>query len=169
MDILLALLALVLALAGIVGCIVPVIPGVVLGYAGLVCAWCASWSQLSAAALWMWLAVTVVVTLADYFLPGWMTRRFGGSRAGAIGATIGIFAGLLFVPWGIVVGPFVGAVVGELLHDRSDSGRAFRVGFGSFLAFIVGTGLKLAAAIAMFVLIVADTWAPFREWISGIF
>lgn len=169
MDILLSIGALALALVGIVGCVVPVIPGVVLGYVGLLCAWCTSYSHLSTSAVWIWLAVTVIVTAADYFLPGWMTRRFGGSRAGAMGATVGVIAGLFFVPWGVVFGPFIGAVAGELLNDRTDSAKAFRVGFGSFMAFIVGTGLKLAAAIGMFILILADTWAPFREWVGGLF
>ena len=169
MDTLLALLALILCLAGIVGCIVPVIPGVVLSYCGLLCAWAASSSQLSTSAVWLWLAVTVGVSLADYFLPGWMTRRFGGSRAGALGATVGVVVGLLFVPWGILLGPFVGAVCGELLHDRDNLDRALRVGFGSFLAFVVGTGVKLAAAVGILLLVLADTWAPFRERLVGLF
>lgn len=169
MDILLAGLALLFSLLGIVGCIVPVIPGVVLGYAGLLCAWGISGSQLADSAVWIWLAVTALVTLSDYFLPAWMTRRFGGSRAGAIGATVGIFAGLFFPPLGIVLGPFVGAVCGELLHDRDNLDKALRVGFGSFLAFIVGTGLKLAACLAMTALVVAELWSPFREWVVGLF
>lgn len=167
MDIFLSICALLLVFVGIVGCIVPIIPGVVLSYAGLLCAWCTSYSGLSSAAVWVWLAVTVAVSAADYFLPGWMTQRFGGSRAGAVGATVGVVAGLFFMPWGVVLGPFVGAVVGELLHDHSDTARAFRIGFGSFLAFIVGTGLKLAAAIGMFVLVVVDIWNPFKEWVSS--
>jgi len=168
MDVFLSLCALLLTLAGIVGCIVPVIPGVVLSYGGLLCASFASCSQLSSAAVWFWLAVAVAVSAADCFLPGWMTRRFGGSRSGAFGATLGIFAGFFFAPWGIVLGPFIGAVAGELLHDRSDVAQAFRAGFGSFLAFIVGTGLKLAASIYMFILVAADIWAPFREWVAGL-
>ncbi|MDE7004972.1 MAG: DUF456 domain-containing protein, partial [Alistipes sp.] len=83
MDVLLAILAFVLSVLGIVGCIVPVLPGVVLSYLGLLCAWGASYSQISAATLWLWLALTAAVSAADYFLPAWMTRRFGGSRAGA--------------------------------------------------------------------------------------
>ncbi len=80
---------------------------------------------------------------------------------------MGVFAGLFFGPVGIIAGPFVGAVAGELLNDRSDSAKAFRVGIGSFLAFIVGTGLKLVACIAMLALVVADIWAPFKAWIVG--
>ena len=85
MDITLSLLAFALSILGIIGCIVPALPGVVLSYAGLLCAYFTSYSQMSASALWLWLGVTVAVSVADYFLPAWMTRRFGGSRAGAIG------------------------------------------------------------------------------------
>lgn len=98
-----------------------------------------------------------------------MARRFGGSRAGSLGATIGIFVGLFFGPWGILLGPFAGAIIGELLHDSTDKGRAFKVGIGSFLAFAVGTGIKLTAAIGMFVLVIADTWGPFKAWVTAIF
>lgn len=134
MDITLSLLAFALSILGIIGCIVPALPGVVLSYAGLLCAYFTSYSQMSASALWLWLGVTVAVSVADYFLPAWMTRRFGGSRAGAIGATVGVFAGFfLFPPVGIFLGPFLGAVLGELLNDRSDVPKAFLIGFGSFL------------------------------------
>ena len=98
MDITLSLLALALSILGIIGCIVPALPGVVLSYAGLLCAYFTSYSQMSASALWLWLGVTVAVSVADYFLPAWMTRRFGGSRAGAIGATVGVFAGFFLFP-----------------------------------------------------------------------
>lgn len=65
------------------------------------------------------------------------------------GAAIGTVAGLFFMPWGLVLGPFVGAFIGEMLHDRTDNARAFRVAFGSFLAFVLGTGLKLVVSLLM--------------------
>ena len=103
MDIALSVLAFLFTIVGIIGCIVPALPGVVLSYAGLLCAYFTSYSHMSASALWIWLAITVAVSVADYFLPAWMTRRFGGSRAGAIGATVGVFAGFfIFPPIGII-------------------------------------------------------------------
>ncbi len=170
MDTTLAILAFLFALIGIAGCIVPALPGVILSYAGLVCAYFCSYSQISTAALLIWLAITLFVSVADYFLPAYMTRRFGGSRAGAIGATIGTVVGFFFIPpLGILLGPFVGAVIGELCHNREDISKAFLVGFGSFLSFIVGTGLKLIAAVGMFVHISADTYPVVREWFASIF
>ena len=89
------------------------------------------------------------VTLADYLLPAWITGRLGGSRQATRGAAIGTLAGLFFMPWGLVLGPFAGAFIGEMLHDRTDNARAFRVAFGSFLAFVLGTGLKLVVSLLM--------------------
>lgn len=170
MDIALSIGAFLLAILGIIGCIVPALPGVILSYAGLLCAYGCSYSTMSSATIWIWLAVTLAVSLADYFLPAWMTRRFGGTRSGAIGATVGVFAGFFFFPpVGIILGPFAGAVLGELMHDKQDVGKAFRSGVGSFLAFVVGTGLKLAAAIGMFVHIATDTYPVVRDWVTGLF
>mgnify|MGYP000040740336 CR=1 FL=1 len=170
MDITLSIAAFALSILGIIGCIVPALPGVALSYAGLLCAWFTSYSQMTSGAIWLWLAVTVAVSAADYFLPAWMTRRFGGSRSGAIGATAGVFAGFfLFPPVGIILGPFAGAVLGELLHDKSDPGKALLVGIGSFLSFIVGTGIKLVAAVGMLLHVAADTYPVLREWAAGLF
>ena len=94
-------------------------------------------------------AITVAVSVADYFLPAWMTRRFGGSRSGAIGATVGVFAGFFFFPpVGIILGPFFGAVLGRAAQRPPRRGaRRFWSAYGSFLSFVVGTGIKLAAAV----------------------
>ena len=146
MEVFLAIMAVVLAVVGAAGCIVPVLPGVVLSYAGLLCAFFREGSTLSTSLLWIWAVVVAVVSVIDYFLPAYMTKTFGGSRPATIGATIGAVGGFFFGPLGIIVGPFIGAMVGELLNNRNDMNRAIKVGLGSFLSFIVGTGIKLMAA-----------------------
>ena len=146
MEVFLAIMAVVLAVVGAAGCIVPVLPGVVLSYAGLLCAFFREGSTLSTSLLWIWVVVVAVVSVIDYFLPAYMTKIFGGSRPATIGATIGAVGGFFFGPLGIIVGPFIGAMAGELLNNRNDMNRAIKVGLGSFLSFIVGTGIKLMAA-----------------------
>lgn len=170
MDLFLAILALLLSVVGIIGCIVPALPGNVLSYAGLLLVACTDYAEIDAASLVLWFVLTLLVIAADFYLPAWMTRRFGGSRAGAVGATVGVFAGIfLFPPFGILLGPFFGAVLGELTHDRRDASRALRSGFGSFLAFVVGTGLKLFVALWLFGVVIAAVWPAFTNWIGTIF
>lgn len=171
MDIFLSIAAFVLSLLGIVGCVAPLLPGPALSFAGLLCAYGCSYSSISGTAVLLWLTATVIVTAADYFLPAYMTRLMGGSRAGQIGATIGLLVGMIFFfsVVSLILCPFFGAVIGELIHDRTDSGRAFRSGFGSFLAFAVGTGIKLVVCVGMFIHVVADSWAPLRDWTVSLF
>lgn len=170
MDVILSIAAFVLSILGIVGCIVPIIPGVAFSYIALLCAYLCSYSSISSTTLFIWLAITIFVCVIDYLLPAYMSRLFGGSRSGAIGATVGMIAGMIFfnIP-GVIIGPFVGAVLGELLNNKKDINKAFKVGFGSFLSFAVGTGLKFVAAVWMFVLLFADTYPVVRDWALSIF
>ena len=169
MDITLSIAAFALSILGIIGCIVPALPGVALSYAGLLCAWFTSYSQMTSGAIWLWLAVTVAVSAADQVVSA-DGEEVGDLGQAAIGATAGVFAGFfLFPPVGIILGPFAGAVLGELLNDRSDVPKAFLVGFGSFLAFVVGTGVKLAASAGMLIHVAADTYPALRDWFATTF
>ncbi len=154
MDTLLSILALLCCLTGVAGCFLPVVPGPPVAYLGMLLVHWTGYAHFSGESLALWAVVTGAVTLADYLLPAWITGWLGGSRQATRGAAIGTLAGLFLLPWGLVLGPFAGALIGEMLHDRSDNAKAFRVAFGSFLAFILGTGLKLAACIAMTVVVV---------------
>ena len=149
MDTLLSILAIVFGVVGCVGCIVPVLPGVALAYAGYVCLYFCSYSEISVAWLVVFGVLTLIVSVLDYVLPSYMTKKFGGSKRAAWGATIGVLVGLFLGPVGVLFGPFCGALIGELSLDSKDSTRAFRAAFGSFAAFIFGVGLKLACCIAI--------------------
>lgn len=143
---LLEILAIICTLVGVVGCVAPVLPGVPICYVGvLLCHWAGA--PFTTNQLVLWAIVAAAVTLLDNFLPALMTKRFGGSKAATRGSLIGIVVGFFAGPLGLILGPFFGALIGELTHDGSDSARAFKVAFGSFVAFICGTGIKLIAAI----------------------
>ena len=90
-----------------------------------------------------------------------------GMSAFGQGRVMGVRAGLNVTS--IDLGPFVGAVAGELLNDRGDFPKAILVGFGSFLSFIVGTGLKVVAAVGMLIHVTADTYPAIRDWFATLF
>ncbi len=154
MDILLLILAIVCALGGVVGSVVPALPGPPLAYLGM---WLAYWSgyvQFSTTTLAVWGAITVVVTVLDFMLAPWMTKRFGGSKAGTWGSTIGLLIGMIapLPPLvGPILGPFIGAYIGEKYFSGKDSSASLRSAFGSFIAFFVGTGIKLLSCAGMIV------------------
>ena len=158
MDTLWSILATLFGLVGCIGCVVPILPGVVLAYIGYICLYFCSYAEVSVTRLVVFGLLTLVVSVLDYILPSYMTKRFGGSKAGERGAMAGVLGGFIFGPIGVIVGPFIGAVVAELIYDGSDSARAFRSGLGSFLSFFVGTGIKLVLAMWMTIEVFVDVF-----------
>ena len=149
-EIILAIFAFLFLLAGLAGSVVPVLPGPPFSYVGLLLLQWSGYEGFSSGFLWLWAAITIFVIMADYFLPALMTRQFGGSRSATIGSILGLLAGLFFFPpAGLIIGPFLGALVGELIHNRTDSAKALKIAFGSFLAFILGAGTKLIITSVM--------------------
>jgi len=142
LDIVLVILGICLILCGFIGCIVPFIPGPPLSYVALLLLQITSFADFSVIFLLITASVTVIVTIADFVLPAWGTKKWGGSRAGTIGSIVGLVVGLFFLPIGIFVGPFAGAVLGELIAGRKTD-DALRAGFGSFVGFLFGTAIKL--------------------------
>lgn len=146
-DIILVVVGVCFLLVGLAGCILPVIPGPPLCYVALLLLQVSRFADFSAKFLVVTAAITVFITLLDYLLPVWGAKRWGGSRMGAVGAVIGLLVGLLFPPVGIIAGPFLGAVAGELISGRS-AHIALRAGLGSFIGFLFGAGMKLTVCLA---------------------
>ena len=149
MEIGLLIIALVAGVVGLLGVIVPVLPGTLLSFGGLVCAYFVTGSTITTTQLVICGVISVIVVLLDYLLPGYFTKIFGGTKAGITGATIGTFVGFIFGIPGIILGPFFGAVIGEMVGSKADIDRALSVGLGSLLSFLVGSGIKLIAGLYM--------------------
>ena len=147
MAIALSILAGLLLLIGFVGCVVPVLPGPIIGYCGLLVLIptekCPSTLLLVTMGL-----VVAAVTIADYVVPAIGAKKFDCSRWGTVGCFVGTIVGLFFVPVGILVGPFLGAFLGELIAMKP-IGAALKGGLGAFLGFLSGVFLKILACIAM--------------------
>lgn len=162
MDTFLAIAAIVCGIVGVLGAVLPILPGTILSYAGMVCAFCTTSSEISVRQLIVWGVISAIAILLDYVLPGYFSKTFGGTKEGIRGATIGVFVGMFFGPLGIILGPFVGAVAGEMSNNRNFA-QAFVVGLGSLLSFIVGTGLKLIVGGFMLYYIWADAFQVIKE------
>lgn len=146
-DYFLISLAIALILLGLIGCILPVIPGPPLAWVGLFVAKLTEFSSLSWTIVVVMAIITLVVTILDYLFPAWISREMGGTNWGAWGTIVGLIAGVaLLGPIGIVIGPFLGALVGEMLKRKSKDNQTnypWLSAIGSLLGFTLGVGVKL--------------------------
>ena len=143
MDYILIGFGIVLILLGVAGAIIPILPGPPLSYIGIILLHLTTKYQFTSKFLIIWAVLTIGVYILDYFIPIWGTKKFGGSKRGVWGSIIGLIIGIFFFPpIGIIVGPFIGAVLGELSIGKN-SKDALKSGLGSFIGFLTGTLLKL--------------------------
>ncbi len=149
MDIVIIIIAAILLLAGVVGCVIPIIPGPPIAYVGMLIMQLTDKYNFSVSQLIIWGIATAVVVALDYIAPTWGTKLGGGSTWGKWGCFLGTIIGLFcFPPLGIIIGPFVGAVIGELLHrGKSSDVNPLKAGLGSFLGFMLGFLAKLLLCI----------------------
>lgn len=152
MDIALVLIGFLLTLIGIIGSFLPVLPGPPLSWAGLLLLYLTK----AVPDDWWFLGITLVIaltaTVLDYVIPAAGTKKFGGSKAGMWGSIIGLLVAIFFPvlgPFGIIIWPFVGALLGELSQNQ-DQKRAWKAAFGSFIGFLTGTFLKFLIALIYF-------------------
>lgn len=155
----LIIFAILFAIAGIVGSVVPGIPGPPLSWIGMLLVFFADKvgdrpEPMSLAVLLIWLAVTIIVSVLDYIIPAKVTRLTGGHKAASTGALIGLFVGMFLTPIGVIAGSLGGAFLGELLVTNKGVWSAFKAGAGAFLGFMLGIGLKLCVSGVMAWLII---------------
>lgn len=162
MDVFLVILGLILVLLGIAGSVLPVLPGPILGWFGLLSVYLSSWVPVNRYVLGITLVLSVAIFILDYIIPSMGAKRYGGSKKGATGATLGMIAGLLLpIPLGFVIGAFAGAFIGEIIHQHNDLKRAWRSAVGSFMGFLTSTGLKLLVSLfflGLYVYLLIQYW-----------
>jgi len=147
---LLIVLGIILNIIGIVGVILPALPGIVLNYIALILLYIAKGEvEYNLRMLIVFGMLTLSVTLLDYILPLLGAKKYGASRMGVWGAVIGMLVGILFFPpFGIIFGLLIGAFLGELIAGKEQS-QAFRAGFATFLGSLTSMVVKLLLAIVM--------------------
>ena len=159
MEYLLVILGAMCILIGVIGSILPGLPGPPLSYLGLLLIHWTHFAQFSFNMLLIWAIIVIVVAILDYVVPIWGTKKFGGTRAGIRGSTVGLIIGVFLLPmlgivlgpfglFGILGGPFIGAWIGERYAGRN-SQMAMRAAFGSFIGFLAGTFMKVAVSVVL--------------------
>ena len=156
-------LSVLLVLVGIAGTILPALPGLPLVFAGmLLAAWAGDFQQVGMPMLVVLGLLTLFSLAVDFWATALGAKRVGASKLAIIGAMIGTVAGLFFGPIGLLMGPFAGAIGGELIHRRSlqkqDLGQAAKIGVGTWFGILFGTVLKLALAFTMLGLFALAWW-----------
>ncbi|WP_310557379.1 DUF456 domain-containing protein [Flavobacterium sp.] len=159
MDTILLLLGLICVIAGVFGSFMPVLPGPSISWIGLLLLYLTTAIPNNYWVLGITLLVTIVITILDYVIPAKGTKKFGGSSYGVWGTNIGLIVGFFIpIPFGFVVGAFLGAFVGELIYDKQDKKRALKAATGSFLGFLASSFVKFVVCIIFLGVFVVVVW-----------
>jgi len=149
----------IFVLLGIAGCVLPILPGPVLSFLGLLLlALLKQFSPPLTPTLMIVMAIlTLVVTIGDYIIPLWGAKRYGATKWGIWGSVAGMAIGIFFSPFGMLLGAFIGAVAMEWLVQK-ERGKALKAGWGVFIGGLAGTALKLGVSGMMAYYYVRGLW-----------
>ena len=147
MDILISILAILAGIIGIAGSILPGLPGTPVSWIGLLILYIWGPEEMPLKTLIIWGIVVAIVSVIDYVVPMWFTKVTGGSKYAERGALVGLIAGIILTPIGMILGSFLGAFLSEMYWGKKGAADALKAAFGSFLGFITGTGLKTIVAV----------------------
>ncbi len=165
MEYFLLILGFILMLVGIIGSILPALPGPPISWVGILMLYLCEGISINYWILAVTLLIAVIIGILDYIIPAKGTKYFGGSKYGIWGTNIGLVVGIFApIPFGFLIGPFVGALVGELIYNSQEKGRAFKAATGSFIGFLAGTFMKLLVSLLFFGLFLVLVWQNRGIW-----
>ncbi len=159
MDIVLVAIGFLCVVVGVFGSFLPIVPGPGLSWVGLLLLYLTDAVPNNYWMLGITAAIVLLVTVLDYIIPAKGTKRYGGSKYGIWGTNIGLVVGILApIPFGFLIGPFVGAFVGELIFNSSDHKRAFKAATGSFVGFLASTFIQFMICIIFLGIFITVAW-----------
>ena len=158
MEIWLIIIAIIISIIGIIGCFAPILPGPPLSYLALILMYYFGEADISGTYMIVLLVMTVIVTVLDYLVPAYVTKKTGGNNASAKGALVGTIAGI-FIPFiGMILGAFLGALLTEIFVNGKSLKDSLKPAAGTFIGFLLGTGLKLMLSIIMLIKLIMVIW-----------
>lgn len=150
------IIGIILCIVGIAGSLLPLLPGPPVAYIGMLLQLFRDPNPFSTKTLLIFAGIVVITLVLDYLIPIWGTRRFGGTKYGAWGCTLGFLAAFWMGPWGMIIGPFAGAFIGEIIAGQN-SKKSFRSALGSFVGFLLGSFMKIVVCFFMLYWIIKST------------
>jgi len=158
MDLILVLVAFILFI-GLIGCIIPIIPGPPISFLGLLLLNFTTNYNFSENTIWILAFIVIIITFLDYWIQVYGVKRFGGSKKAINGTIIGLIIGIFFFPpFGVIIGPFIGALVGAIIEEKKDTRRAVIIALGALAGFVSGTLLKLSYSIYIIFMFIRKLW-----------
>ena len=158
MDIFFIIIAAAFMVLGIIGSFLPVLPGPITSWIGILVLYLMPEIEVSTVTLIITLIVAILIWILDYIIHAMGTKKFGGTKAGMIGTTVGLIIGLLApIPGGIIIGPFLGAFLGEVIN-KADSKTALKAAFGSLLGFLTSAFIKFVVTIIYLGVFISILW-----------
>jgi uncharacterized protein YqgC (DUF456 family) len=159
MDIIIVIIGFIFMIIGILGSFMPIVPGPSLSWLGLVLLYFTNAVAINFWILGITLLLTLLVTVLDYIIPAKGTKNFGGSVYGIWGTNIGLVVGIFAsIPFGFIIGPFVGAFIGELIYDNKNPERALKSATGSFIGFLASSFMKFVVCMMFLCLFLWIVW-----------
>jgi uncharacterized protein YqgC (DUF456 family) len=141
-----------LLLLGVIGSVVPVVPGPLMSFIALLIVHFFTEFTFSNTFVMLCAIASLLVFLSDYFLQYFGVKQFGGGKRAVYGTFIGVFIGLFIPPIGLLIGPFLGAFMGSLMDSKKES-QAFKIALGSLIAFLFGSFIKFIFSLYMIYII----------------
>ena len=157
---LITLVSIILLVLGIIGTFLPVLPGLFLSLCGLLIYKFGTDAPISMIYIWIFVVLTALFAVLNYVIPARTNRKYGGTRWGSVGSVVGTLVGMFFIPipFGFLIGMFLGVFIGELLHDSTDKKKAFNSTKGALIGFIYGTGFNFIVGVAMLLVVIIDIY-----------
>ncbi len=166
MEYFLLLTSLLLLIIGFFGSLLPAIPGLPLSWIGILCLYLCPGIEINYWILGVSFLIVIFISILDYIIPAKGTKYFGGSKYGIWGTNIGLVVGIFApIPFGFLIGPFIGALVGELIYNHQEKGRAFKAATGSFTGFLAGIFMKVLISLLFFGLFLVLVWQHRAIWV----
>ena len=152
---LIIVLVIILLLIGLIGCIIPALPGPPISFLGLLLLHFFTSYTIDVETLWLLAAIVSLITFLDYWLQIYGVKKFGGGKKAINGTILGLVLGLLlFPPFGVIIGPFIGAFLGAKMEVKEDTNRAIKIAMGALAGFFGGTVLKFSVSIYITILFI---------------